>query len=263
MQILADKNKPLFKQKAPTSIAITDYFPTAVPDITPQRAPIPDYLERVYWWAYVRPWAIRIFERRWLVNLILFGNYHRLIDAALGAFGGMLAGKTLQVACVYGDLTARVHEHLAEGATLDVVDVVPAQLDNLRRKLPAGTRGALIQRDSTALGFADGSYDQVLLYMLLHEQPESVRRRTLAEAVRVAKPGGKIVIIDYHEPRRWHPLRRFLRFILDTLEPFAPDLWVHEIAEYLPAGAPIGSMHKETYFGGMYQKIVLKKSGSC
>jgi ubiquinone/menaquinone biosynthesis C-methylase UbiE len=258
--MIADKNKPLYKQNTPTSIAITDYLPASVTDITPQRTPIPEYLERVYWWAYVRPWAIRIFERRWLVNLILFGNYHRLIDAALSAFGGRLTGKTLQVACVYGDLTARVHEHLAEGATLDVVDVVPAQLANLRRKLPPGVRVGLIQRDSTDLGFANGSYDQALLYMLLHEQPESVRRRTLAEAMRVVRPGGRIVIIDYHEPRRWHPLRRFLRFILDTLEPFAPDLWVHEIREYLPANAPVAAMHKETYFGGMYQKIVLVKS---
>ena len=24
---------------------------------------IPAYLEKVYWWTYVRPWAIRVFER--------------------------------------------------------------------------------------------------------------------------------------------------------------------------------------------------------
>jgi len=32
---------------------------------------IPDYLEKVYWWAYLRPGAVRFFERQWLVNLIL------------------------------------------------------------------------------------------------------------------------------------------------------------------------------------------------
>jgi ubiquinone/menaquinone biosynthesis C-methylase UbiE len=30
---------------------------------------------------------------------------------------------------------------------------------------------------------------------LLHEQPEHVRRATLSEALRVVKPGGKIVIV--------------------------------------------------------------------
>ena len=41
-------------------------------------AEIPEYLERVYWWTYVRPWAVRFFERQWLVNAILLGNYVRL-----------------------------------------------------------------------------------------------------------------------------------------------------------------------------------------
>ena len=27
-------------------------------------AEIPAYLEKVYWWTYVRPWAIRLFERQ-------------------------------------------------------------------------------------------------------------------------------------------------------------------------------------------------------
>ena len=46
------------------------------------RAPVPRYLEQVYWWAYVHPRAVQVFEREWLVNLILFGNYGRLRDMA-------------------------------------------------------------------------------------------------------------------------------------------------------------------------------------
>ena len=45
--------------------------------------PMPLYLEQTYWWAYVHPNAVRVFERQWLVNLILWGNYSRLRDAAL------------------------------------------------------------------------------------------------------------------------------------------------------------------------------------
>jgi len=255
----SNKNKLLFHRRLPSSIALTDFSPSALgsAEAPPSAIPVPDYLEQVYWWAYVRPWAIRLFERGWLVNLILFGNYRRLIEAALDAFGRELPGRTLQVACVYGDLTPHVSGHVAPGGALDVVDVVPAQLDNLRRKLPAGAPVSLIHRDSGALGFADASYDQALLYMLLHEQPERVRRRTLAEVMRVVRSGGKIVIIDYHRPARWHPLRGFLRFILDTLEPFAPDLWEHEIRHYLPSGVAIADLSKQTYFGGMYQRVVI------
>ena len=44
--------------------------------------PVPRYLEQVYWWAYVHPKAVHVFEREWLVNAILFNNYGRLRDAA-------------------------------------------------------------------------------------------------------------------------------------------------------------------------------------
>ena len=102
-----------------------------------QAAPIPAYLYETYWWAYVHPKAVRLFERQWLVNLILWGNFAKLRDAALAELGETLPGRTLQVACVYGDFTPRLAERVTEGAGFDVVDVLPIQLANLRHKLRA------------------------------------------------------------------------------------------------------------------------------
>src|SRR5207344_2791816 len=98
--------------------------------------PVPPYLRQTYWWAYVHPNAVRFFERQWLVNLILWGNFGRLRDAALDALGRSLQGRTLQIACVYGDLTDRLRSRLNPGGGLDIVDVLRVQLDNLGRKLP-------------------------------------------------------------------------------------------------------------------------------
>lgn len=221
--------------------------------------PVPAYLQEFYWWAYVHPWAVRTFERDWLVNLILFGNYSRLRDAALAEIGRPATGRTLQVACVYGDLTARLNKQIAEDGALDVVDVMPIQLQNLARKLPRGSRARLLHRDSTALGIPDATYDQVLIFFLLHEQPLAVRRRTLAEAIRVVKPGGKVVLVDYHPPHPRHPLRRAMRAVLRRLEPFALDLWQSELTEFLLPDIGLASIRKQTYFGGLYQKVVLTR----
>lgn len=222
-------------------------------------APIPRYLEQVYWWAYVHPNAVQIFEREWLVNLILFGNYGRLRDAALADLGEPVTGKTLQLACVYGNLTPRLQQRLAPDASLDIVDILPVQLKNLAGKLPADPRVALVHSDASSLAAPDASYDHVLLFFLLHEMPEHVRRGTLAEAMRVVKPGGKIVIVDYHLPSPWHPLRLLMTGVFSKLEPYAMDLWQHEVEEFLPADCKPAAIEKRTYYGGLYQKLVLTR----
>lgn len=227
--------------------------------------PIPDYLQRVYWWAYLHPRAVFLFEREWLVNLILWGNYQRLCDEALGELAGNEGQRLLQVACVYGDLTQRVAGQLGSRDLLDIIDVAPIQLANLRKKLLPDGRIHLHQEDSRSLSFEDGSFDRTLLFFLLHEQPEEVRRATLAEALRVTRPGGKVVIIDYHGPESGHPLRLVMKMILATLEPFALDLWKREIREMLPKDAAIATYEKVTSFRGLYQKIVIEVGGrtSC
>ena len=220
---------------------------------------VPRYLQQVYWWAYVHPNAVRVFERPWLVNSILFGNYARLRDAALQALGSPVQGRTLQVACVYGNLTPRLCARLAPDASLDVVDILPIQLDNLRAKLPADERVALLHVDSSSLPVADASYDQVLMFFLLHEQPETVRRATLAEAMRVVKPGGRVVIVDYHRPAAWHPLRPLMRLVFRRLEPYAMDLWRHDVQAFMPPDVKPASLRKSTWFGGLYQMLELTR----
>ena len=223
----------------------------------PQSLPVPGYLQQTYWWAYVHPRAVRVFERPWLVNLILFGNYGRLRDRALAELGTPIQGRSLQIACVYGDLTLRLRETLAPDARLDIIDVLPIQLHNLRSKLPPDPRVTMLHGDSASLPMADASVDQALLFFLLHEQPEAVRRATLAEALRVVRPGGKIVIVDYHRPARLHPLRPLLHAVFRRLEPYAHELWRHQIADFLPAHAQPAAMYKQTFFGGFYQQLVL------
>lgn len=221
--------------------------------------PVPRYLEQVYWWAYVHPRAVHVFERDWLVNLILFGNYNRLRDLALDDLGRTVRGKTLQVACAYGNLTPRLQRRLAPDARLDIVDILPIQLANLAKKLPPDERVVLTQGDSSALAAPDASYDQVLLFFLLHEQPEHVRRGTLAEALRVVRPGGRVVIVDYHRPARWHPMRPLMKFVFRNLEPYAMELWQHGLESYLPAAGAPAAITKSTTFGGLYQKLVLTR----
>ncbi|MES9905142.1 MAG: rhodoquinone biosynthesis methyltransferase RquA [Sedimenticola sp.] len=220
---------------------------------------IPKYLEETYWWAYLHPTAVHIFERQWLVNLILWGNFKRLRDAALDEFGSRLEGECLQVACVYGDFSQRAASRLTPESRLDIVDVAPIQLQNTKRKVHNHKNVFLHHQDSSNLEFEDEAYDNVVVFFLLHEQPEEVRVKTVKEALRVVRPGGKVVFVDYHRPRASNPFRYIMNPILRILEPFAMDLWKHEITDWIPGSASLQSVQKETMFGALYQKVVIVK----
>jgi ubiquinone/menaquinone biosynthesis C-methylase UbiE len=225
--------------------------------LSPAELEVPHYLNAHYWWAYIHPTAVHVFERQWLVNLILWGNYARLRDAVMAEMGDSLPGRTLQVACVYGDLSTRLSTRVPQGGRMDIVDVLPIQLSNLRKKLPRNSPVRLLAMDSSNLNLPDASYDRALIFFLLHEQPSQYRERTLSELFRVVKPGGKIIVVDYDLPRWWHPLRYVWRPLLAKLEPFALDLWRHEIAKWLPRGSI--RVRKEPFFGGLYQKVVITR----
>jgi ubiquinone/menaquinone biosynthesis C-methylase UbiE len=201
----------------------------------------------------VHPRAVWFFERQWIVNLILWGNFYKLRDLALKEV--KQKETILQVACVYGDFTEKLSK-IQPKSDIHVVDVAEIQLKNLSKKLKGHENVTLYHQDSSKLAFDDSQFDSVIVFFLLHEMPESVRKETMSEVVRVLKTGGKAVFVDYHRPHRFNPFRYVMFPVLKILEPFALDLWRVELASYLPSTVKV---EKNTYFGGLYQKVIVTK----
>jgi len=55
--------------------------------------------------------------------------------------------------------------------------------------------------DATNLPFEDNSFDVISISFALHDMPLSIREKVLKEMVRVTKPQGVIVIVDYDLPK--------------------------------------------------------------
>jgi ubiquinone/menaquinone biosynthesis C-methylase UbiE len=220
--------------------------------------PVPEYLQRVYWWTYIHPLAVKVFDRLWLINLIVLTNYHRLRDAALAEFSPKQNDRVLQISCAYGDVTPKLAAKVAAGGgQLDVIDVLPIQLKNTRRKIPASYPVRYLNMDARDLKFASGQYDYVLLFLLLHETPMDVRLRTLEEAFRVLKPEGKLVLVDFSKPCWWNPFRYLWAIFLAIFEPFALDMWWNDIRSLLPATARHRRVEQASFFGGLFQKVTV------
>jgi ubiquinone/menaquinone biosynthesis C-methylase UbiE len=219
---------------------------------------IPDYLRETYSWAYLHPKSLWLFEREWVVNLILWGNMNKLTNVVLDEMQLQPRSSVLQVACVYGNFSNRLASHLGKTQSrLSIVDVAPIQISNVEKKLAGQNNVSVHHQDSTAMCFVDGSFEETVVFFLLHEQPEEARRKTIAEAIRVTRPGGRLIFVDYHGPQRSNPMYYVMKPILALLEPFALDLWRQDLLSFMPAGINPEQLSTQLYFGGLYQKVVL------
>ena len=113
-------------------------------------------------------------------------------------------------------------------------------------------------RAADAANPGGGPYDDVISFFLLHEMPEDYKHAVVNSLLDSLAPGGKVIFIDYHKPHWAHPLKWVTALVFALLEPFAKSLWHHEITGF--AKDP-GRFHwrQETYFGGLFQKVVAQR----
>lgn len=134
------------------------------------------------------------------------------------------------------------------------LDFNPAMLSHA---VPRGEKleVGFVLGDSMELPFAAAHFDHVVLHLIVAVVPEP--KRCLAEAVRVLKPGGTIILFDkFLQPQQRAPLRRLFNVVtrrfatrMDVVfEELLRDLPELEIVSDVPAMA-----------NGWFRGIVLRK----
>jgi ubiquinone/menaquinone biosynthesis C-methylase UbiE len=149
--------------------------------------------------------------------------------------GGAAGLRALDVACGTGRTLhqlRRTHPALR----LDGIDLSPAYTDKARRRLrDAGDHGiALHEGNAEHLPFPDATFDVVTSVYLFHELPRNARRNVIREMLRVAKPGGLIVIEDSAQLAESSAIANALRaFPSEFHEPFYEDYLGDDLAGIL------------------------------
>jgi demethylmenaquinone methyltransferase/2-methoxy-6-polyprenyl-1,4-benzoquinol methylase len=115
--------------------------------------------------------------------------------------------EVLDMACGTGDLTAL----FAATAARRVVggDFTPQMLDLARvkqRRVRSGEKITYVESDAMALAFPDASFDVVSIAFGIRNV--AAPARALAEFRRVLRPGGRLVVLEFDQPR--NPLVRAL-----------------------------------------------------
>lgn len=128
-------------------------------------------------------------ERRWRPEL-----------AARVAAATPPDGAVVEVGAGTGSLTSLLRGALEEGVTLTAVDPDENALAIARRRVP-GVAIAWQRGRAEALPVADSSQDAVVTALVLHHLPTASKRAALAEARRVLRPGGLLLVADFGPPQ--------------------------------------------------------------
>ncbi len=248
-----------------TTACVLETVPCSVETLPGNKAralapPLPKYLVKQYGWAYLWRPSVWFFDHQLIINAILFGQYRAIMSATLRLIHPEQAGRSLQITSVYGELTPRLAEKISD---LHLIDVAPVQLQLAQRKLTAaGLNAKLACMDCENLRYASASFDTALMFMLLHELPAEARGRALAEAIRILRPGGRLVIAEYGALIKRHAFHRFspARKVLETAEPFLAEFWREDLGGILRECAKDGGRTvmleaSSDIFGGFYRVL--------
>ena len=147
--------------------------------------------------------------------------------------------------------------HLPDGAHYYGLDLTPAMLEKARLRAQALDKPVeLREGNAMDLPFTDQQFDVVIMHTILAvvSDPD----KALAEASRVLKPGGRLLIADkFLKPGDSAPLRRLLGFIL---RPIATRTDV--VFEYLLKKRPELSVVRDeaSLLGGWFRCLKLEKT---
>jgi demethylmenaquinone methyltransferase/2-methoxy-6-polyprenyl-1,4-benzoquinol methylase len=140
-----------------------------------------------------------------LMNDLMSLGLHRLWKRFALEMSGVRAGsRVLDVASGSGDLALAFSKRVGPTGQVVMTDINAEMLGVGRDKLlDAGLFAPVARCDAEKLPFASGSFDCVSVAFGLRNMTH--KDRALAEMARVARPGGRVLVLEFSRP--WKPLQ--------------------------------------------------------
>lgn len=135
------------------------------------------------------------------VEVLFAGGADAMRRLALPPLRQALAGRRqqdcrlLDLGCGTGRLLSFVKDNWPRLPALGL-DLSPAYLAEAAATLAPWRSWQLLQAPAESVPLADGSLDAVTAVFLFHELPRKVRAAVLAEAARLLRPGGRMILVD-------------------------------------------------------------------
>ena len=146
---------------------------------------------------------------------------------------------------------------LPRGPRYTGLDLVPTMLARAQRKATSlGLPIRLDTGDARCLPYGDAAFDTVVLHLILAVTPHP--ERVLAEAARVLRDGGQLLVLDkFLRAGQIAPLRRLVSPLLGLLAT-RTDVVFEQVLTQVPALQVVSD--QPALAGGWFRRIVLNKN---
>jgi SAM-dependent methyltransferase len=216
---------------------------------------LPPYLDLVYGDVYRDADKCARMDTKWSCLWRSFFQYNTLVAALVKEI--KTSQKVAQLGLVFGSQINETAMAVGIYGQYDIFDINPLEIKRNNAKYGKIFRNMKIFQKDISRSLPDETYHTVICFMLLSEVPPATRIRIVNNALKMVKPGGKVVFIDWHAPLFYHPLRYLVRMYNRLRHPFVERLWERGIESYVQAEVRAQfSWRKSTYFGRMFQKLV-------
>jgi demethylmenaquinone methyltransferase/2-methoxy-6-polyprenyl-1,4-benzoquinol methylase len=145
---------------------------------------------------------------KWL--FLPFGGERRVRKQLLEPVSFGAGDRILDMCCGTGTATLAIAERAGSEAKVVGLDLSLGQIRRARAKSRRANVRFLVG-DAAAAPLADDRFDKVFITHAIHEMLRPARLAALAEARRLLKPGGEVVVFELDEPQSL-PLRLFVGF---------------------------------------------------
>jgi demethylmenaquinone methyltransferase/2-methoxy-6-polyprenyl-1,4-benzoquinol methylase len=166
-----------------------------------------------------------------LINDLQSLGLHRHWKQLLADMAGVKPGqKALDLCCGTGDLAFALHRAGAEVVGLDFSAAMLEVARKRAQQLPAQPKAPpleFISGDAMEIPFGPRSFDIVSVGYGLRNLKSW--ERGLEEMARVARPGGKLLVLDFGKPENWL-WRRLFFFYLRTVVPLLGKIFCRDAA---------------------------------
>ncbi len=219
---------------------------------------LPAYLDFIYGYLYKDPVKLVSVDNDFVCGFKTLFQYRKLVNSVANEL--KMNQSVLQLGVTFGSQIDEIAMAVGAYGQYDIVDINQHQVSRVTEKYWKVYPSLKIFRQDASQLKLSGNYDAVICFMLLSEVPSATKAKIVNNALKMVKPGGKVIFADWHKPLWYHPLRYVVRMYNRLYHPFVERLWDRDIETYAdPEVRGKFIWRKNTYFGRMFQKTIATK----